>query len=118
MRPALRRYRTIICRRLVARLLQQMQQDVSQYDGLVMYFVLRSIDQRNGPPRRTFDETSQALPLFLGIEFVPVASLELVPSLRLVAEPRPQRGAWRDVARPLTERECPFAASARPDAIN
>src|SRR5262249_22780550 len=64
------------------------------HDGLVVLRVACSVDQRHIAVPRCIEQRCQSILMLR--ELPPVASLELVPSARVVAEPLPELSARRD----------------------
>ena len=83
---------------------------------MVVDFVLGRVDERDW----AFAGTPMEIPKGFGStgELQAIAAAELVPALRVVAEPPAQIGGWRDFLDPLVELGLGLSKTARPQAID
>src|SRR3569623_2139286 len=93
-----------------------LQKDVLQYDRIVVFFIVRTVDKGN---RFGLRKSANALKL-LGMmpQFAPVAALKFYPAPRIMTEPLPQFGTRGDVLHPVIKSGFCLAHPARPKPIN
>src|SRR5208282_5884054 len=92
-------------------LLAHGRQRVTQYDGLVVPFILRAIHERQRPLACGVEQQLHPDLLHGRDELLAIAVLEAVPALRVVPEPLPQPRAGRELLRPFGQREARPASS-------
>lgn len=82
---------------------------------MVMNLVGRPVDERHGSIAGTTPENLKGVGM--PCQLFAIAAPELVPTLRIVAEPRPQIGGGRNFLEPLVQLGLCLAKAARPQAI-
>ena len=82
---------------------------------MVMNLVGRPVDESHGSIAGTTPEILEGVGV--PVELCAIAAPELVPALRIVAEPSPQIGRGRNFLEPLVQLGLCLAEAARPQAI-
>ena len=93
-----------------------MGENITKHDGFVMQFVARRIDERQPPLLR--DRPKLVQERGVARQFGAIATTELFPLARIVAESAAQFSAWRDLLHPSVDGDLRFAHATRPEAVH
>ena len=96
--------------------LASVDQHVAKHDGFVVKLVARGIDERQPLLLRHRPKLIQEGGV--ARQFGPIATAELLPPARIVAEPAAKLGAWRHLLQPSVDGGVRFAHATRPEAIH
>ena len=90
--------------------------DFSQYDSIIELFVPGGINEGNRATPCPATQIAEQIPMFG--DLLPIAALEVLPTVGLVIEPPPERAAWRDVLHPVVDLQFRLANAARPKPVD
>src|SRR5579864_8132203 len=88
------------------------EQEFPQHHGIIMRFIAGREHERDPAVLRKHAQPTQLLAVLLNLR--PITAPEFLPSVRIMAEPLSQLGAWRDVLHPLVDGGIGLFQPARP----
>jgi hypothetical protein len=89
-----------------------------EHDRIVVRFVMRRVDERDGSARRSVRELGECRTRRLRMQLPLVTLAKLREPARIVAEPSPKLLARRDVLEPVVEVGIGLAQPARPQPFD